>query len=263
MGLVTKPHTFTASTTALSSEVNANFDTLYTLVNGNIEAANIASGAVGEAELAASAVTNAKVSATAAIALSKLAALTATIVPITDASGVLSSSAVTPTELGHLTGVTSAIQTQLNAKAETAADIRTLGFFDTTNDGDDSGLEADTKNFFEVSGRYGHGGTDIGVLSDREVQRIEVSVPAGATLKLKRARFNVISLSLRFRVSGADGTYTSSSSSGEEEPATILTNNSAGGTAVTDTLVLTVRNPSGSAITPDHRAAWWTYFAIE
>jgi hypothetical protein len=121
MGLVTKPHTFTASTTALSSQVNANFDTLYTLVNGNIEAANIASGAVGEAELAASAVTNAKVSATAAIALSKLAALTATIVPITDANGVLSSSAVTPTELSYLTGVTSAIQTQLEAK-QTAID---------------------------------------------------------------------------------------------------------------------------------------------
>jgi hypothetical protein len=115
MGLVTKPHTFTASTTALSSEVNANFDAIYNVVNGNIEAANIASGAVGEAELAASAVTNAKVSASAAIALSKLAALTATIVPITDASGVLSSSAVTPTELGHLTGVTSAIQTQIDA----------------------------------------------------------------------------------------------------------------------------------------------------
>jgi hypothetical protein len=114
MGLVTKPHTFTASTTALSSEVNANFDTLYTLVNGNIEAANIASGAVGEAELAASAVTNAKVSATAAIALSKLAALTASRATETDASGVVTASAITSTELGYLSGVTSAIQTQIN-----------------------------------------------------------------------------------------------------------------------------------------------------
>jgi hypothetical protein len=114
MGLVTKPHTFTASTTALSSEVNANFDTLYTLVNGNIEAANIASGAVGEAELAASAVTNAKVSATAAIALSKLAALTVSRAAVTDASGVLSASAVTATELGYVSGVTSAIQTQID-----------------------------------------------------------------------------------------------------------------------------------------------------
>jgi hypothetical protein len=126
MGLVTKPHTFTASTTALSSQVNANFDTLYTLVNGNIEAANIASGAVGEAELAASAVTNAKVSASAAIALSKLAALTATIVPITDASGVLSSSAVTPTELGYVSGVTSAIQTQINNHTGNTANPHTV-----------------------------------------------------------------------------------------------------------------------------------------
>jgi hypothetical protein len=121
MGLVTKPHTFTASTTALSSEVNANFDAIYNVVNGNIEAANIASGAVGEAELAASAVTNAKVSASAAIALSKLAALTASRATETDASGLVTASAITSTELGYLSGVTSAIQTQINThKTDTA-----------------------------------------------------------------------------------------------------------------------------------------------
>lgn len=122
MGTVTKPHTFTTGGTILASEVNADFDTLYTLVNGNIEAANIASGAVGQSELASSAVTNAKVDASAAIALSKLAALTASRATETDASGFITASSVTSTELGYVSGVTSAIQTQLDAKAETAAD---------------------------------------------------------------------------------------------------------------------------------------------
>lgn len=45
MGTVTKPNTYTAGNTILASEVNANEDTLYTLVNGNIENANIKSSA--------------------------------------------------------------------------------------------------------------------------------------------------------------------------------------------------------------------------
>ncbi len=45
----------------------------------------------------------------------RLVDLTATTVPYLNASKDLTSSAVTPTELGYLTGVTSAIQTQLNA----------------------------------------------------------------------------------------------------------------------------------------------------
>lgn len=43
--------------------------------------------------------------------------LTATTVPYLNASKALTSSSVTPTELGYVSGVTSAIQTQLNAKA--------------------------------------------------------------------------------------------------------------------------------------------------
>ncbi len=46
--------------------------------------------------------------------------LTATTVPYLDASKKLQSSAVTPTELGYLSGVTSAIQTQINAITGTA-----------------------------------------------------------------------------------------------------------------------------------------------
>lgn len=45
MATVSKPYTFTSGTTADATEVNADFDTLYTLVNGNIDNANIKSAA--------------------------------------------------------------------------------------------------------------------------------------------------------------------------------------------------------------------------
>jgi hypothetical protein len=69
----------------------------------------------GALTIANSAITDAKVSAAAAIALSKLAALTASMIAATDGSGFLTTtSACTLTELGYVSGVTSAIQTQLN-----------------------------------------------------------------------------------------------------------------------------------------------------
>ena len=46
--------------------------------------------------------------------------LTATTVPYLDASKILKSSAVTPTQLGYVAGVTSAIQTQMDLKAPLA-----------------------------------------------------------------------------------------------------------------------------------------------
>ena len=61
-------------------------------------------------------IVNADVNASAAIAYSKLAALTINRALVSDGSGVVSVSSVTSTELGYLAGVTSAIQTQLNAK---------------------------------------------------------------------------------------------------------------------------------------------------
>lgn len=64
----------------------------------------------------ASALVNADVDAAAAIAYSKLAALTANRALISDGSGFVSVSSVTSTELGYVSGVTSAIQGQINGK---------------------------------------------------------------------------------------------------------------------------------------------------
>lgn len=53
MALVTKTYTFTAGTTIVASEHNTNFDTLYNLVNGNIDNANIkASAGIVDSKLA-------------------------------------------------------------------------------------------------------------------------------------------------------------------------------------------------------------------
>lgn len=64
---------------------------------------------------------NADINSSAAIAYSKLAALNNNIVPVSNGSGVITSSSVTATELGYLSGVTSSIQTQLNAKVNNSS----------------------------------------------------------------------------------------------------------------------------------------------
>jgi hypothetical protein len=60
---------------------------------------------------------DANIAAAAAIALSKLATVTASKALVSDASGFISASAVTSTELGYLSGVTSAVQTQINTNS--------------------------------------------------------------------------------------------------------------------------------------------------
>lgn len=72
-------------------------------------------------------IANADIKAAAAIAVNKLAATTASRALVSDGSGFLSASAVTATELGYVSGVTSAIQTQLDTKTDTGtADEITL-----------------------------------------------------------------------------------------------------------------------------------------
>lgn len=83
---------------------------------------DIAASTAGGLEIKAGAIVNADINASAAIELSKLEALTASRALQSDGSGEISVSAVTSTELGYVSGVTSAIQTQLNDKASTELD---------------------------------------------------------------------------------------------------------------------------------------------
>ena len=82
-----------------------------------ITTAKIADDAVGADELAANAVVNASVASGAAINFSKMEDLTASRALVSDSNGDVSVSAVTSTEIGYLDGVSSAVQTQIDAKA--------------------------------------------------------------------------------------------------------------------------------------------------
>lgn len=57
---INKPYTFSANTTASSSQVNDNFDTIYNDYNGGISSTNLADGAVTAAKIGTSAVTTVK-----------------------------------------------------------------------------------------------------------------------------------------------------------------------------------------------------------
>lgn len=97
--------------------------------NLTLPGTDVASGVLssnGSGVLSIALVVNANVAAAAAIAVTKLAALTASRAVVSDGSGFLSASATTSTEIGYVSGVTSAIQTQLAGKASTALDNLTV-----------------------------------------------------------------------------------------------------------------------------------------
>lgn len=83
------------------------------IVNADISA----SAAIAYSKLNLSlGIVNGDISASAAIGLSKLAAVTASRALVSDGSGFVSAATTTATEIGYVNGVTSAIQTQLDAK---------------------------------------------------------------------------------------------------------------------------------------------------
>jgi hypothetical protein len=61
MSNISKPNTFSSNTAISSSQVNANFDTIYNDYNGGISATNLATGAVTTAKIADANVTTAKI----------------------------------------------------------------------------------------------------------------------------------------------------------------------------------------------------------
>ena len=73
MGLVTKSYTFSAGQVIIAAEHNADFDDLYTLVNGNIGNANISLTANIASSKLATITTAGKVNITALVATSQAA----------------------------------------------------------------------------------------------------------------------------------------------------------------------------------------------
>jgi hypothetical protein len=110
----------TLSNSVVNTDIAASAAIVYSKLSlaGSIVNADVStSAAIAYSKLALTgAVLNADISASAAIARSKLAALTASRAMVTDGTGIESASAVTATELSYVSGVTSAIQTQLAGK---------------------------------------------------------------------------------------------------------------------------------------------------
>lgn len=86
-----------------------------------VDDVNIGIDAFQKISLKDDSITDEKISTIAAIALSKLAPLTASSALVSDVSGVITTSATTDVELGYLSGVTSSVQTQIDSKAPTAS----------------------------------------------------------------------------------------------------------------------------------------------
>ncbi|MBK7885457.1 MAG: hypothetical protein IPJ81_17955 [Chitinophagaceae bacterium] len=109
---------------------------------------------------------NSSIASGAAIAVNKLAAVTASRLMVSDGSGFMSPSSVTATEAGRLSGVTAAIQTQIDAKLTKAGDVGpvTIG----TNDATDFIFETNNTAGWTIGGstrylRRGSGTADFGL----------------------------------------------------------------------------------------------------
>lgn len=141
-------------------------------------------------------IVNADISATAAIAFSKMAAMSTSKVPVSDGSGFLVASVVTTTELGNLVGTTSAIQTQLNTKiTASSTDTLTNKTFDADGTGNSiSNIEnADIKAGAAIAysklasltsahilvGSAGNVATDVALSGDISLTNAGVSAYAG------------------------------------------------------------------------------------
>ena len=109
----------TASTffVALKSPTGQAANVTFTLPGTDLSSGVISSDGAGNLSIAK--IVDANIAVCAAIAVAKLAPLSNSFAVVTNASGAIASSATTAIEIGFVSGVTSAIQTQLAGKANT------------------------------------------------------------------------------------------------------------------------------------------------
>lgn len=117
---------------------------------------------------------NADIKAAAAIAVNKLAAVTASRALASDASGFISATSVTDTELGYVSGVTSAIQTQFTAKAPLISPS-----FTTPNIGAATGTSLSVSG--QLTSTVSTGTAPLVVSSTTEVANLKAATATAAT----------------------------------------------------------------------------------
>ncbi len=106
--------------------VDGSIDTAH-IADSQITLAKLASNSVNSSKIVDDSIVNADINSSAAINFSKMENLTTARALVSDGNGDVSVSAVTSTEVGHLDGVSSNIQTQLDAKGASNANLVAIG----------------------------------------------------------------------------------------------------------------------------------------
>ncbi len=106
--------------------VDGSIDTAH-VADSQITLAKLASDSVNSSKIVDDSIVNADINSSAAINFSKMENLTTARALVSDGNGDVSVSAVTSTEVGHLDGVSSNIQTQLDAKGASNANLVAIG----------------------------------------------------------------------------------------------------------------------------------------
>jgi hypothetical protein len=155
--------------TITSSTIDADLNTI-----SNIDNADIKTGAaIARAKLASGTANRVAVNNGTGV-LTDAAAITASRALISDANGIPTHSTVTDTELGYVSGVTSAIQTQLNAKAS-STDL-------TTHTGASTGVHGVTGSVVGTSDTQVLTNKDINGGTASNTSRITIPKAAKSTL---------------------------------------------------------------------------------
>ena len=106
--------------------VDGSIDTAH-VADSQITLAKLASNSVNSSKIVDDSIVNADINSSAAINFSKMENLTTARALVSDGNGDVSVSAVTSTEVGYLDGVSSSIQTQLDAKGASNANLVAIG----------------------------------------------------------------------------------------------------------------------------------------
>jgi hypothetical protein len=151
--------------------VDGSIDTIH-IGDDQITTAKIPDSAITSAKILDGAIVNADINAAAAISLSKLENLTISRALVSDGSGDVSVSDVTSTEVGYLDGVSSAIQTQLDAKQASDADLTAIAALAKT---DGNLIVGNGSTWVAESGATARTTLGLGTIATQDASNVSIS----------------------------------------------------------------------------------------